>query len=90
MGFSKRDSVGVFGIRRLPARAAAIVVPLLLSIFMTCIVSLISTLRSIGMPEGFAEIWLQAWGLSWVVAFPTLLFALPAVRRLTRLLVEDV
>jgi hypothetical protein len=31
---------------------------------------------------------LGAWGLSWMVAFPTLLLILPMVRRLTALLVE--
>jgi hypothetical protein len=86
---SKPDLRRVLGRPKLPARMGAVVVPLLLSIFMTCIVSVISTLRSIGIPDGFIEIWLQAWGLSWVVAFPTLLVALPAVRRLARMVVED-
>jgi hypothetical protein len=30
-----------------------------------------------------------AWGLSWIVAFPTLLLVLPLVRRATRALVES-
>ncbi|BCL77251.1 hypothetical protein JHS3_29870 [Jeongeupia sp. HS-3] len=68
--------------RKLPARYAAIVMPLLLSLLMTCIVSVISTLRGIG-PDGFPQIWLSAWGLSWLVAFPVLLLVLPVVRRLT-------
>ena len=74
--------------RRLPARYAGIVMPLFLSLFMTCIVSLVSTLRGIGLAEHFLSIWLSAWGLSWLIAFPTLLMVLPLVRRLTALVVE--
>jgi hypothetical protein len=32
--------------------------------------------------------WLGAWGLSWVVAFPTVLLLLPVVRRLTAMVVQ--
>ena len=74
--------------RKLPARYAGIVLPLLLSIVMTCVVSLISTLRSIGLAPDFARLWLGAWALSWVVAFPLLLVVLPLVRAATDRLVE--
>lgn len=82
------SSRGPFGLRKLPARYAGLVLPLLLSILMTFIVSLISTLRGIGLAPDLLHIWMGAWGLSWIVAFPTLLFVLPLVRRLTRALVE--
>lgn len=72
---------------RLPARYAGIVMPLLLSVLMTAIVSFISTLRGVGFANATVSLWLNAWGLSWVVAFPTLLVALPIVRRLTAVLV---
>lgn len=73
---------------RLPARFAGIVMPVLLSVFMTFVVSLISTLRGVGPVSGFLAIWLSAWALSWAVAFPTLLVVLPVVRRLTAAIVE--
>lgn len=76
------------GLRKLPARYAGLVMPLLLSILMTFIVSMVSTLRSIGLAPGFVSIWLGAWALSWLVAFPTLLVVLPLVRRATAALVE--
>lgn len=76
------------GIAKLPASCAALVMPLLLSILMTFIVSAVATLRSIGPAPGFFAVWLSAWGLSWIVAFPTLLLALPLVRRATAALVE--
>ena len=79
---------GLFGLRRLPARYIGFVMPFLLSILMTMVVSLVSTLRNLGFPPGFARIWLSAWGVSWLVAFPTLLLMLPLVRRLTALFVE--
>lgn len=78
----------LFGIRKLPARYAGFVMPLLLSILMTCIVSFISTFKGIGWVPGFWRLWLGAWGVSWLVAFPTLLLALPVVRTLTAALVD--
>ena len=77
-----------FGLRKLPAGYAGIVMPLLLSILMTFIVSLISTLHSIGFGRGLVQVWMGAWGLSWIIAFPTLLLVLPLVRSATRALVE--
>lgn len=75
--------------RKLPARYAGLVMPLLLSVLMTAIVSMISTLRSVGpMAPELGWLWLSAWGLSWLVAFPTLLLVLPLVRRATAALVE--
>lgn len=56
---------------------------LLLSIVMTMVVSAVSTLRGVGLTDAFLRVWLSAWGLSWLAAFPTLLLILPMVRRLT-------
>lgn len=74
--------------QKLPARYNHIAIPLALSFLMTFIVSGISTFSGIGFVAGAAEKWLQAWGLSWVVAFPIMLFVLPLVRRLVGLVVE--
>jgi len=73
---------------RLPARYGAILMPMVLSILMTFVVSLIATVRAIGFTEDFIIRWLPAWGLSWLVAFPTLLLVLPLVRRIVNALVE--
>ncbi len=77
-----------FGTSKLPRRYAGLVLPLLLSILMTLVVSAVATLRSIGLTPDFVATWLSAWGLSWLIAFPTLLLALPLVRRITDALVE--
>ncbi|RWB58959.1 DUF2798 domain-containing protein [Mesorhizobium sp.] len=74
--------------RKLPARYASVVGPLVLSLLMTFIVSFISTLKSLGLHPNLPAIWLTAWGLSWLVAFPTLLLVLPVVRRIVGWLCE--
>ncbi|MDM4768748.1 DUF2798 domain-containing protein [Solimonas sp. SE-A11] len=88
MNASNPQHTIVFGIRKLLPRYATLVMPLLLSIIMTCIVSLISTLRGIGLAPHFLSLWMSAWALSWVVAFPVLLMVLPLVRRATARLVR--
>lgn len=88
MNASKSKSRIIFGIPKLPARYASVVMPLLLSIFMTCIVSIISTYNSLGAAPHFVRIWLDAWIISWVIAFPTLLLVLPVVRKATAVIVR--
>jgi hypothetical protein len=76
------------GPRRLPPRYAALVMPLVLSVLMSLIVSGVSTLKSLGIGAAFLSTWPIAWFLSWLVAFPTLLLVLPLVRRIVGLVVE--
>lgn len=76
------------GLRKLPARYGGLVLPLLLSVLMTSVVSFVSILRSVGLGPGLLQVWLGAWGWSWLVAFPTLLAVLPFVRRATDAFVE--
>jgi hypothetical protein len=75
-------------IRRLPPRYAPVVMPLILSVLMTFVVSAISTLKGLGPTPVFLVTWPSAWALSWLVAFPTMLLALPLVRRIVALVVE--
>lgn len=76
------------GRRKLPARFAPIVMPFFLSILMTCLVSLISTARSVGFSPDLLRLWPGSWAMSWLVAFPLTLVVLPIVRRMTSALVE--
>lgn len=73
---------------RLPARWASLVMPLILSLCMSFIVSGIATLRAVGPVDHFLALWMSAWGVSWIAAFPTLLLVLPVVRKLVNLLVR--
>ncbi len=77
----------IWGVRKLPARYAGIVTPFFLSILMTCIVSFISTAKEIGISPLLVHKWMGAWAISWIIAFPTLLFVLPLVKKLTDLVV---
>lgn len=81
--------MSVLTISKLPARFNGIIMPLLLSIFMTCIVSCISTFKRLGSERFQIAVWLSAWALSWLIAFPNLLIALPIVKKLTALLVKQ-
>ncbi len=74
--------------RRLPARYAGLVMPLILSLIMTFVVSAIATARTLGVVPAFPAARMQAWGLSWLIAFPVLLLILPLVRRIVAALVE--
>lgn len=74
--------------QKLPARYNAIAIPLALSFLMTFIVSGISTFSGVGFTAGVLEKWMQAWGLSWITAFPIMIFVLPVVRRLVGLVIE--
>jgi hypothetical protein len=81
-------STTTFRLRKLPASAAKWVMPLLLSIFMSGLVSLLSNLHAQGLHAGLLMAWLSSWAFSWVVAFPVLLLILPVVKKLTALIVE--
>ena len=75
--------------KKLPARYSNIAGLVVLSIFMTCIVSGISTLRGIGFSRQFFHVWPSAWAISWCVAFPTLLVVTPVVKRIVALFVDS-
>ena len=73
---------------KIPARYANLVTALIISLMMTCIVSGISTLRSIGFAPNFFSVWPVAWAMSWAVALPVLLVIGPFVRRIVAALVD--
>ena len=73
---------------KLPAKWNWLAMPLVLSIFMSAVVSLVATLKVMGFDADVLGSWLQAWGLSWAVAFPTLLLILPVVRKIVSTFVE--
>ena len=60
--------------------------PLLLSLCMTFVVSAVATIRAVGLPHDFMALWLSAWAVSWVIAFPVVLVVLPFVRKMVSLI----
>ncbi|MDR6816484.1 cellulose synthase/poly-beta-1,6-N-acetylglucosamine synthase-like glycosyltransferase [Neorhizobium sp. 2083] len=73
---------------RLPARYAALLMPFVLSILMTFVVSGVATLKNLGFSPEFLPSWMSAWLVSWLIAFPTLLGALPVTRRIVQFIVR--
>ena len=88
MNKPKSSSHTLFGLPKLHPRYAHFVTPFLISLLMTCIISLVSTLTGMGVVPGLLRIWLSAWVASWLVAFPTLIFVLPLVRKVTAAIVD--
>lgn len=74
--------------RKLHPRWAGFIMPLVLSILMTCVISAIVTLVSFGPTAEFLSRWPFSGLASWLVAFPTLLIVLPVVRRIVGLVVD--
>jgi hypothetical protein len=81
---------------RIPQRFAPFLFPLLLSGFMTLLITGISMLRVLGIdalvtnPGNFLKIWMKAYVSSWLVAYPILLLVIPIVRRMVDWLTMDV
>jgi hypothetical protein len=73
---------------KLPKRYNSVVMPLILSLLMTSVVSAISILRVQGLTAPALAMWRSAWALSWTIAFPVLLLVLPVVKRVTAAIVE--
>ena len=76
------------GFRKLPPRAAISVTPMILSLLMSGIVATIATLRAVGLSPDLPQHILQAWMLSYPVAFPSAIVVMPVVRRIVGLVVE--
>ncbi|MEM9247506.1 MAG: DUF2798 domain-containing protein [Pseudomonadota bacterium] len=66
----------------IPHRFAHVAFALIVSGLMSCMVSGISTFRTLGMVDGFVGLWLTNWPFSWAVAFPTILVVAPCARRI--------
>lgn len=78
-----------------PKRFAPFLFPLLLSGFMTFLITGISMTRVLGIdalakdPGNFLQIWMKAYVSSWLVAYPILLLVIPVVRRVVDWLTTD-
>lgn len=66
----------------LPKKLAPIAFGFLLATIMTFVISGISNAVALGVQDPtFVHNWMKSWAATWVVAFPTVLFVAPAVRR---------
>lgn len=74
--------------RKIPARYTWLVMPAIMALMMTFVVSGISTFRALGLVPDFLSKWMGAWGISYLIAYPTLLIVLPMVRHAVAAIVE--
>jgi hypothetical protein len=75
----------------IPRRYEILLFSFLLSMFMSFLVSGVSTMRTIGISDDLPLTWARNFVSSWVVAFPAVMIVAPVVRRLVkRLLIEEV
>lgn len=74
--------------RKLHAKYNIVAVPFVLSLMMSFIISGVSTLRALGLTEGLIVKWMSAWGISWLIAFPTVMVVFPFVRKIVAVFVE--
>ena len=68
----------------LPRKLEPLLTGLLLSGFMSLLVSGISVFRANGLTSEFMNTWASSWLAAWLVAFPVVLIAAPLARRLAR------
>ncbi len=66
--------------RLTPAQAERVFVPLI-ALTMSGLMSFVMTASNLGIHAGFPLAWLQNWALGFVVALPTALLVVPAIRR---------
>jgi hypothetical protein len=57
--------------------------------FMTFLVSGVATFRAMGHVDGMFAKWMTSWAIAWVIAFPTMYFMMPVVRRWLSCIIEE-
>ncbi len=60
-----------------------------MSLFMSCIISFIICIYNFGLGNNIIAIWLNAWFLSFVVSFPTIILVSPIIYRLVNVVISD-
>lgn len=86
---SLQNSNTIFGVPKLPTRALIFLIPFFLSLVMSGVVSLISTVKALGLNSAMLGEWGSSWMLSWIIAFPTVLIVLPLAKRLSLVFVKS-
>ena len=73
----------------IPARFAHLTFSFFLSGMMSFIITGVATLRAIGLSADFVHLWLTAWSVSWLIAFPAVTVVAPAARALSKLVLRS-
>lgn len=59
-----------------------IVFAFFMALLMSCLMSLVITLFNVGPVSNLLSLWLQAWGVAFIVAFPAVVIVSTMVRKL--------
>jgi len=62
---------------------------LFMSALMSAIMSLVISVFNVGLVADILQIWLSAWGFSFVIAFPVILAITPVVGKMVALVIAD-
>ena len=66
----------------IPAWFSPVLFALVMTFFLTCVVSGLLTLVLAGIVPGLPGIWFRNWMLAWIFAFPTAALVSPLARRI--------
>ncbi|MDC0073347.1 DUF2798 domain-containing protein [Alphaproteobacteria bacterium] len=70
-------------------RYSTILFSFFLSIFMTFIVSGVSSFTAIGLNEQFINFWIKSWFRSWLIAFPAIIVIAPLTRKIIQKMTKE-
>lgn len=70
--------------------AQRILLPLILSATMSFIISGITTFKAVGPVQNFFSLWISAWGIAWIFAFPSILIRTPVAQKLVDIVFKKV
>lgn len=73
----------------IPARFSHLTFSFFLSGMMSFIITGVATLRAIGLSVDIIHLWLTAWPLSWLIAFPAVTVVAPVARALANLVMRS-
>jgi hypothetical protein len=73
----------------IPKRYEAYAFGFLLSGMMSALVTLIATVRAVGLTAEVPHLWATSWPISWAAAFPAVLVVAPVVRRILGRIVKQ-
>lgn len=59
-----------------------------MALFMSCVMSLVISIYNIGIVENIIAIWFNAWGFSFIIAFPTVMIVSPLVGKVVSLILS--
>ena len=73
----------------MPPKRRPLIFSFFMALFMSGIMSFVLTVFNVGMVANILILWLQAWGLAFIVALPTITVLAPFVDKLVSVLLGE-